>query len=117
VPHTLKPAEIPDRSYTTWAERMLALGLVILLGLCVWLAVNAQQAKQRGFVNRAEACRVQVLLGAKLSPGCKAPEVLERFDPDEPPTAGVNSAGQQANRQLLCDLVRAHGMTSPVCEG
>lgn len=117
MPHTIKLAEVPDRHFTTWAERLIGLVLVVLLGVCGWLVYNARKAEERGYVNRAQACRIQALLGAELDASCLKSEVVQHYDPAEKPTTGVNSQGQQINRDLLCQLVETVGATSPHCEG
>lgn len=107
-----------------WTSRRLveALGIVVVLPMAVAMVAlgfmvgavrgdlaDVRQAQRdgekRGYVNRAESCRLHVLLGAEPSPGCLQPEVLALYDRDEPPTAGADSQGQRTNRALMCAVI------------
>jgi hypothetical protein len=74
------------------------------------IATEQANGRERGFINRAAACRVQVLLGATLDDTCLDPNVTAHYDPNEPPTAGAGSAGQQRNLRMLCDIEESLGL-------
>ncbi len=126
MPDTLKPVTIPDRVFTSWAERVLGLGVVmVLVGVGV-LFVNQRSIKreqeageQRGYANRAASCRVLVALGVDIprEDPCRLPAVLDLYDIHAEPTAGINSTGQQVNRDLLCAILGAQGLSDSNCEG
>lgn len=103
------------------ARLLLDLGLAVLM-LVVLNAVSAvraeqEQGQERGYRNRAAACRLQVGLGMRLDDTCLDPLVVRHYDPNEPPTAGASSEGQRRNQRLLCAVLAAHGATSPDCAG
>lgn len=106
-----------------WMRRVLLVLLLTLHGLLIWALVAIdgvanfqEEGKERGFINRAAACRVQLLLGADLDDSCLDDEVTVHFDVNEQPTTGMHSEGQAVNRQLLCTIIRQIGATNDECD-
>lgn len=69
--------------------------------------------RENGLRTRAVNCQILVSLGESLPPQCLEPAVVALYDPEAPPTAGVNSEGQKANRALLCGLYDSLAMPAP----
>lgn len=101
--------------------------LILFLALSVLFlqqnAIRAQQVagQERGYINRAQTCKVQVALGLTLDDDCLDPNVVRdssgdpRYNPNAQPVAGANSAGQEANRRLLCTVLAILEAESPDC--
>ncbi len=140
MPDTLRQqlGHVPDRHFTTWLEKGLAAALGVLFVVLLLVALllldtraevstvqanqaeiqtNQAEGKERGYVNRAQDCRILVALGVDLAEGddCLIPEVVRHFDPDLPPVTGANSKGQLRNLALLCRILADQGQTDPAC--
>ena len=64
--------------------------------------------KERGFINRATICQLQVEQGAELSPGCSDPNVLKYYDPHAPLA--------KQNQTLICELAAALQVKLASCD-
>lgn len=74
--------------------------------------------RESGVKNRAVNCQILVSLGEALPPQCLEPSVVALYDPEAVPTAGADSPGQRANRELLCGLYRQLDFVRPeLCLG
>lgn len=80
------------------------------------LEKGLQMDAQRTFINRAQSCQVQVLLGAPVDSECLDPKVVRHYQVDVSPTAGDGSESQKRNRILLCSILQRLEVVHSECQ-